>query len=392
MAKLFSFLKYTLVWSALILITSELLLNFYISHIADLEHFLKFASLKEIVRKFERNELDIPIKFHPYLGYTLKENYIRGNNRHNSLGFRGSELPPKEMGEVWIACVGGSTTYDDEIEDWKFAYPAQLEKILTVRGYNVRVINAGTPGWTSWEILIDYLFRLSYLPVDILIFYECANELGTRLVYPPSAYKPDNTGTRSTFPGLFYIPWWEEITLIRVFLIYTGRTLPHATYIRTFDKISPTNFSNEFVKQNFSGTYPSGIFREVPYEKMLEMNPPIYFERNLRNLVLLAKSNNVKPVLATFAIDRSPGALAKVCGIKDSNSSIAQAIYKAVDEMNEVIKKVAEEASAYFFDFASVYPNDPELYVDSLHNTEKGAKLKAELFADYLIKSELVSK
>ena len=387
--KITQFFFFTII---VVFILGEIGTQIYIRYFANYENFIKFASIHQLVKKLESTEEDLQVKVHPYLGYALKENFKRGKNCHNSMGFRGKELTPKKEGEIWIACIGGSTTYDDEIEDWEKAYPAQLENILQNQGYKVQVINAGTPGWTSWEILVDYLFRLSYLPIDILIYYEASNELSARIVYPPSAYKPDNTGTRSGLPGIFKIPIWEESALIRMILISTGYTLPHLSILRIFDRPAYTNYALDFGQQNFNGNYPDGIFKTVSLEEILQANPPIYFEQNLKHLVLLAKNKGVQPVLVSFALDHSPNALKRLYGVGDDKPELVKTIFAAYDEMNDVTKEVATESGTPFFNFAQEYPNDPNLYVDSLHNNEEGARLKAQMFADFLIHSGLLSK
>ncbi|MGC9053316.1 MAG: SGNH/GDSL hydrolase family protein, partial [Candidatus Hydrogenedens sp.] len=112
-------------------------------------------------------------------------NYKKGENKHNSYGFRGEELSNKKEGEIWIACLGESTTYDSDLECWEKAYPAQLERYLNEQGIKAKVINTGVDGWTSFEILIDFNLRVSRLPIDIIIYYGGFNDIiFTRLVYP----------------------------------------------------------------------------------------------------------------------------------------------------------------------------------------------------------------
>ena len=53
----------------------------------------------------------------------------------------------------------------------------------------------------------------------------------------------------------------------------------------------------EFMRQVRQGDYPSGIFRKTGVPRMLERNPPTYYQRNLEHLVVLAKHQGVQPVL-----------------------------------------------------------------------------------------------
>src|SRR3989338_3463081 len=97
---------------------------------------------------------------HPYLSYALTKNYVSkdGLNKHNSLGIRGEEITmPKPEGVFRIITLGGSTTYGSAVEDWREAYPAQMEKALKENyGYkNAEVINGGAGGYTSAELFIN---------------------------------------------------------------------------------------------------------------------------------------------------------------------------------------------------------------------------------------------
>ncbi len=119
----------------------------------------------------QRAEFRGKLKQRRSAGYreVMTPGYRRGDNLHNSLGFRGLEIAmPKPQGEFRIACLGGSTTYDDGVGDWKKAYPAVLEAILRQRGYNVTVINAGTSGFTSRDSLVRLETAVAHLDVDMI--------------------------------------------------------------------------------------------------------------------------------------------------------------------------------------------------------------------------------
>ena len=56
------------------------------------------------------------------------------------------------------------------------------------------MINAGLAGWSSWESMINFQLRLLDLEPDLIIVYHAVNVLHARLVWPPEAYQPDNSG------------------------------------------------------------------------------------------------------------------------------------------------------------------------------------------------------
>ena len=65
----------------------------------------------------------------------------------SSLRLRGPELGAKKDGVVRIAAIGDSVTHGWGVTRAE-SYPAQLEQVLTQRGYAVEVINAGAVSYT----------------------------------------------------------------------------------------------------------------------------------------------------------------------------------------------------------------------------------------------------
>ena len=101
------------------------------------------------------------------VGWRVKE----GDNRQfgvpemthvNSRGLRNPEIPFDPSGEHRILIVGDSSIYGVRVRD-KENISGQLERIITKREDNWRVLNGGCPGYSSWqairlldERLLDY--------------------------------------------------------------------------------------------------------------------------------------------------------------------------------------------------------------------------------------------
>lgn len=357
----------------------------YLEHFASDDIFFRYASLQQLEERLsKKGQAYFKKAFHRYLGYYLTPNYVSGRNKHNSLGYRGEEIPlPKPEGEFRVVCIGGSTTYTSGVEDYNHSYPELLEQELLQRGFeNINVINAGVPGWTSWECLINFQFRVLDLEPDLIIFYEAINDIQSRLVWPPEAYRGDNSGTSIPVISNVFMPSiFEYSTIIRFFLVRAGVTQPHADITKTIDRHARTYYGDNFQRQKITGAYPSGIFKQVSAQKMLEVNRPIYFQRNVENLVLIAKARSVETVIATFAF--SP--------LFENEPRVASPEYiSAYEEMNAVLKAVAEQKGAHLFDFASKFPIDKKYYHDGRHVNEEGARLMAKMFADNLTENHLI--
>lgn len=361
----------------------EVFARIYINNFADEYNFKKYASLKQIQSK--RNK----IKYtpHPYLRYYPAPNYKSGKNKHNSLGYRGDEIEvPKPEGQFRIVCLGGSTTYTTDIDDYRMSWPYLLEKKLKEEGYrNVKVINAGVGGWSSWESLINFEFRVLDLKPDMIIIYHAINDIHARFVWPPEAYKGDNTGQ---YPTSYYIVMpgiLEYSTLLRILMVKAGIIDSHSAlerFGRPHDESENTYYMRLFKEQKISKTYPDGIFKEVSAMQMLKTNKPIFFQRNISNIVTLAKDRGIKTVLTSFTY--SPL-------FDDPMVSSEEYIY-AYNEMNMVLKDIASEMKAHFFDLEKIFPDDKSYFFDGRHVTEKGSMLKAELFGKYLIENKLLPK
>ncbi len=58
-----------------------------------------------------------------------------------------------------------------------------------------------------------------------------------------------------------------------------------------------------------------------------------------------------------------------------------------IEEMNGTLKELASECAVPIFDFAEAYKESPEDFADLIHNTEKGARIKAEMIGDFLLRN-----
>ena len=143
------------------------------------------------------------------------------------MGYRNDEFPLEKPDGVYrIVALGGSSTYDVAIEDNAATFTAQLEKLLKEDyGYqNVQVINAGVPGYNSWEMLVNLEFRVLDLNPDLVIIYEGVNDVHARLV-EPSAYRGDDLGRRQAWQAP-RVALWEHSALLRILSRMTNMYTP----------------------------------------------------------------------------------------------------------------------------------------------------------------------
>src|SRR5688572_12048085 len=308
---------------------------------------------------------------HQYLVYYPTPNYRKGQTSHNSLGYRNDEISLEKPSNVYrIVALGGSSTYDVRIEDNKKTFTAQLEKLLKEKyGYqNVQVINAGVPGYNSWEILVNLEFRVLDLDPDLVIIYEGTNDVHARMV-EPSSYRGDNSGRRQPWQ-VPPVPVWEHSTFLRI----VSRMMNFTRQVSVDDFTSSPTFLSWPYEYRLSE-------RDVSPAEILEKNHPIYFQRNLENMIAVAKEHGVEVLFSTWAF--SPYL----------NDYASQDYYQqGFQENNEVVKEVANRHHIPLFDFAAVMPQDAKYWADGRHVNELGALEKATLFAEFIDNQGLIKK
>ena len=90
---------------------------------------------------------------------------------------------------------------------------------------------------------------------------------------------------------------------------------------------------------------------------VLAANPPVYFRRNLRGIISLAQSRGVETLLLTWAY--SP------FEYDAPNGDVMSQPFRqaAVAEHNAIIRELASERGALFYNMAERLPDDREYWV-----------------------------
>lgn len=332
-------------------------LSVFLIGIVCIELFLRMTSNKTI--RFSS---------HPYINYIGTPNYksADGLNIQNSLGMRGPEIiMPKPAGRIRIAILGGSTVYEEFVKDWKKDFARQLEGELKHVNPNkdIEVINAGLPGWNSWNDLVNLEFRLIDLNLDMIIVYEGVNDVHARMV-KPVAYKSDDSGN--------VIQWGRDPCSILLCFSIVQRIVQYDP--PTFNISAPTHP----IPHPESTVYNAilGMTRM----QALEKNPPIYYENNLRSIIAIAKEFGINVLLSTWAWSDQLGDYAATAHYQ-----------KGFQELNEVIKKVGQMKNVSVYDFASEMPKDKKYWADGPHNNVGGVALKAKLFSVFISRNNILN-
>jgi len=341
----------------------------WLQQVASDQAFLRFASWRQLDSRREQPfPLATAFSAHRYVGYLPAAGGVREPNRHSLSGFRGEEL--RADSKLRIVCVGGSEIYSVGVVDWRESFPAQLERRLRELGHEeVEVVNAGVPGWSSWEMLIDYSLRIDRLRPDLVIIGVAADDVDARIVWPAGAYQPDNSGWRARPVAPIWMPaFWEHSTLLRVAMVALDQIPSHASFERTLDAPVATAHARAFEREKLEGSYPQGVFEWAAADRMLHVNAPTYFERNLEQLVVLAQAAAARPMLLPLRYARDE---------TDPRSS-SREYQTAYAEHDAAARRVAER-----YDIPYLLDDDalPEDALNGLVWTAKGESWRAERVA-----------
>jgi lysophospholipase L1-like esterase len=295
----------------------------------------------------------------PFVGYITSNR----SSDHNAMGYRGPEIElPKPPDIFRIVAVGGSTTYGIGVAE-SDSWPRLLEGILRDEyGYShVEVVNMGAVGYTTWNSLSNFEFRGLEMQPDMLMVYHGINDIGIRTL-PPECYN-----AYTPFRGLAQSQWRDDISLSRSALYrYIG--------IRVGWVKNPIDLGTWL--RPMTDFYPCDA-DPVPPEEAYAANPPIYFERNLRSLVGVARAHDVSVVLSTWAF--LPG--------HPENVSQDPALH----EHNEVVKRLAQDMDVPLIDLMGELPEDPDYWLfDYEHQSVAGTHVQAQLYAAFLVENDLI--
>lgn len=303
------------------------------------------------------------VKAMPYLTYIANPDHPE----HNKLGYRGPEIDLPKPDDVFrIVALGGSTTYSTGTTPEK-SYPALLQQILREDyGYSqVEVINGGMSGYSSWENLINYAFRVHELDPDMIIIYAAVNDVVAREQGSPDCYQGYNALRGLNIGRGLWIEQNQPLS---------PSALHRFIGIKLGWMPNPLDLQSAFeLPDVICGDDPEG----TTLADRVEANIPIYFERNMRDLVLLAKGNGVIPVLSTWTYY--------------VEAERPDHWMNAVNEHNEITRRLAGELNVPLYDLAANLPVDGEFWeIDGIHFIEKGTEEQAREYAEFLDESGLI--
>lgn len=310
---------------------------------------------------------------HPYLGYALRPSYKRepykdGFLSINRLGYRGPEIVrEKPPGTFRIVCLGGSTTFSIRVGN-RTTYPRLLEERLraTYSNANIEVINAGVGAYTSAQSLINLNLRILDLDPDVLVIHHAVNDVHPRV--SPN-FKPDYSHYRKSF--VFPEEGFSDY-LARLSTLYAA-------------------FRYRFLRQSFNiwhltvNRKLAGIPKSEQDENF-NATTSATFRRNIQNMVAVAEDKGIEVVLSTLTFNEELFA-------ENTHGASYETYVSGIKQHNDVIRSIADRNGLVLVDLAANFPSRArDLFSDWVHLSSTGTPLKAQLFHDEIVRSQVIEQ
>ena len=338
---------------------------------------------------YDRGIKDI-YKWHPFTGFTL----------HPEIGFYGSHpnqqgkafivvgkygfladpknelVEKKSSNEIRIATIGASTTANIGLT-YQQNWPGYLGKLLRKRfpRKKITILNAGVPGFDTAQSIGNLALRVMAFKPDVVIIYHAYNDL--KAIRPNRKFSFDYSHVHPTPYGYHK----EPMFLIRLL----NRSM---FYVRLRNK-----YREYAKKENVIKTKRTNGIPKVASET---------FERNIRTLVAIARANNAKVILSSYATlhnldwdysDKKVSArLSKLkkmelYGLMYFTPELSlEGIMRGLKKYNDILRKVAIDTRSGWVDNAGLVPHEDRFFVDRVHFTKEGAAVMAKNFLPEVIR------
>ncbi len=253
---------------------------------------------------------------------------------------------PKPPNLLRILCLGASTTGNYIAHNGDvYSYPMELEKYLLKRfpAQDIVVHNCGHGGWTSAEVMIDFLLNLYDTQPDVVIIYHAYNDLNVSLT---PGFQSDYSHARKNLAETYHLYKWTS-------------------YIPDL----PFGFYNYVLKSYMNPRFGviEAISRDKPDLDRAFQGLSTY-RRNLEHIIKVCKLSGIEVVLSTF--------------VHYLYGEIAGSKYHLKYREGVLLENMAVKDLANIFDLRVVdnfelIPPEEKYFVDSIHFSPDGMKLLA---------------
>ena len=285
--------------------------------------------------------------------------------RINAHGYRGRDFAiEKAKGTIRIMFYGGSSVFDAEStkdNDW----PHRIERILKEKGYtNIEVINAGIPGYASFDAVGTLFSEGHIFSPDYVLLYDEWNDIKyfrstkslLREFVPPSSFDDPRTTYRN---------WLDH-----------GLSNISQLYVRLRDR-----YYTWKLHVGAEGTIPVGEYSSTIADAALRQ-----YRLNIETFVDVARNIGAVPILMLEArLVTAGNTSAEKSRISyDYVLLTHDALCDAFAREDKIIHDVAREKGALVMDATQQLTGRDDLFANHIHLNEKGSEELARVVADEL--------
>jgi len=285
----------------------------------------------------------------------------------NSLGFRSPEIQGKKGENTFrIVCLGGSVAYDTRVsmeDSWAFQLQEKLKEAYSVT--NIEVVNAGIPGRTSADSLVNLGLRVIPLEPDVVIIMHGVNDQKPNR-YP--AFQPDYSH--------WYRYWCQEkktCLFMKLFNCLIDKSLlaSHIRYRLRF-------LLNPNLKENWRG---EPLKR---YDTVSERGLDAY-RNNLISMIGMCRLHNIKVIIATVGNsldengDWNPGMGTRNPLVFYHECLTLEGIRDGFKQYNRINREVARDYGCRLIDIDRSLPKGKLFFQDDVHFTARGSHKVADI-------------
>lgn len=290
----------------------------------------------------------------------------------NSLGFRGSEPSwVASPGTLRLLVLGGSAAFCYDVSDDAHTWPALLEKKLTnALEMPVEVINLGLPGYDASNSKVNYLFTGRALNPHAVLVYHTWNDLKFLRLFDL-----DDVGMPREFLSGVNAGGKNLSALARFFFRWQIVQRARNVYLRSRAQRRENAYTS-LEKEGASA-------HQMPSERAFDL-----FQQSFADLVLLAASDDVLPVLISQATLAHPQSLQRReyrLRIRNNLVGMTQPVLAQVWlESNRRIERAARDHGALYLDGYEAVKPTLQNFKDHVHLLDPGADALARSLAEQL--------
>jgi len=284
---------------------------------------------------------------HPFLHFTLHRKELENGNAE--MGFTNITLKdiPKPPSVIRIACIGNSTTNP---------YPPYLEDFLNKAHPQVRfqVLNFGLGWWSSLHSTVNFILNVVDFNPDYVVMHENCNDHNYR-GYAGLRGDGVHAYCSLTIPGTQDIFWSRLFVLYRIVALLIRRRSP--------------NFIMRHYSAEKSIFKPGKTFVYDPHELYI-------FKRNLETIYAVSKYRNIRLCLMTLPFSN-------VFKYGEEHDKVYRPHIRTV---NEILRSKAIQDGLLLIDADRFMTGEENLFVDPVHVSIKGNKIKSYLIGCGILK------